>query len=188
MSENLRNYTKALYGLDHVVRLAGPADWDRPSPCAGWTARHVLGHVNAIQRYYEASIDGKPPPMNPMENPDQHVGDDPAATWAATRDAMLARLDQPGVLHQIITTHRGEEPVDAVIGFNVADTTVHTWDLARALGVDDRLDPGLVERATSLLAPVADGFRGPMGFADRVTVDADADAQAQLLALVGRQP
>ena len=98
MSTNLRLFTKAIYGMDHVVRLANPTDWTRPSPCDDWTARHVLGHVNAIQRYQESLIRGTEVSMNPMVDPDRHAGDDPAATWAATRDAILIALDEPGGL------------------------------------------------------------------------------------------
>lgn len=186
MSENLRWYTKALYGFDHVVRLAPVDAWDRPSPCEGWTARHVVGHVLAIQRFFEAAIDGREPSMNPMVDPHRHAGDDPAAAWAAARDAMLAALDRPGVLHTVVQSFRGPQEVDAMIGFNVADTTVHSWDLARALGVDDRLDPGCVTRALGLVEPIADGMRNPMVFGPRVDVDAEADAQRRLLAVTGR--
>ena len=185
MSENLRWYTKALYGFDHVVRLAGDGAWDRPSPCEGWTARHVIGHVIAIQHYLEATIDGRPPTMNPMVDPDRHAGPDPAATWAAVRDDMLAAVDRPDVIHRTVTSFRGEESVDDMIGMNVFDTTIHSWDLARALGVDDRLDPGLVERTTALLTPVADDMRSPMVFGPRVE-PAVADPQAALLGLAGR--
>ena len=83
MSDNLRWYTKALYGFDHVVRLAPVGGWDRPSPCEGWTARHVVGHVLAIQRYIEDAIQGRPPSMNPMVDPQLHAGDDPSGAWAA---------------------------------------------------------------------------------------------------------
>src|SRR5690606_33921516 len=140
MSENLRWYTKALYGLDHVVRLAPSDAWDSPSPCDEWSARDVIGHVIAVQRYLEATIGGLDAPMNPMVDPGRHAGDDPAAAWAAARDAMLTALDRPGVLRSRITTHHGDEEVDRFVGSNVVDTTVHTWDLARSLGVDERLD------------------------------------------------
>jgi len=187
MSENLRWYTKSLYGMDHVVRLAPPGRWNALAPsCPGWTGRHILGHVNAIQRYIESLVDGREPPMNPMVDPDRHAGDDPAATWAATRDAVLAALDQPGVLHRVVHTFRGDESIDEVIGQNIVDTTIHAWDLARALGVDDRLDPSLVAAIDTRLRPHADAMRGPMRYGPAVSVPAEADAQTRLLALTGR--
>ncbi len=187
MSENLRWYTKALYGFDHVVRLAPPGGWDRPSPCEGWTARHVVGHVTGVQRYIEAVVRGQQPTVNPMVDPHLIAGDDPAGAWAATRDSILEALDHPGVLHRVVTTFRGEEEVDGFIGFNVADTTIHSWDLARALGVDDRLDPGLVERASAIVLPIADSMRNPRFFGERVEPSDPNDPQAVLLAASGRR-
>jgi uncharacterized protein (TIGR03086 family) len=186
MSENLRWYTKALYGFDHVVRLARSGDWMKPSPCEGWTALHVLGHTIAVQRYIESCVNGSQPTMDPMTDPDRHAGADPAQTWAATRDSLLASLDHEGVIHRVVKTFRGEEEVDSMIGTNAIETTVHSWDLARALGVDDRLDPGLVSRAIELVAPRADGMRNPMLYGPRVEVGPDADPQTVLLATVGR--
>jgi len=187
MSENLRWYTKALYGMDHVVRLAVSDAWDSPSPCEGWTARHVIGHVIAVQRAHEAMIEDRPRPMHPMVNADQHAGVDPARTWAEARDAVLEALDHPNVLHHVAKSFRGEEPIDDLIGFNVIDTTIHSWDLARALGVDSRLDPGLVARTASLLLERVDSMRGARGYGPPIDVSGTADPQTVLLALAGRR-
>jgi uncharacterized protein (TIGR03086 family) len=187
MSENLRIWTKALYGFDHVARLAGPDDWDRPSPCEGWTARHVVGHVLAIQQYYAATIVGDEVTMNPMVDPHLHAGDDPYGAWSTARDAVLAAVDQPGVLHRVVQSWNGPKAVDDIVGFNVADTTIHSWDLARALGVDDRLDPDCAARALSNLEPVAERLRAGGMFAAPFDVDDAADVQARLLAVAGRR-
>ena len=187
MSENLRWYTKALYGMDHVVRLAKSDAWDNPSPCEEWTARHVIGHVIAVQRAHQAIIEDRPRPMHPMRDTDKHAGADPARTWAEARDAVLEVLDDPSVLHRVVKSFRGEEPIDDLLGFNVIDTTIHSWDLARALGVDSKLDPGLVARTTSLLAQRVDSMRGARGYGPEIDVPAKADPQTALLALAGRR-
>jgi len=50
-----------LDGLDlfsgAVARL-GASDWDRPSPCAGWRAVDVLGHVGAAVRFGTRLLEG----------------------------------------------------------------------------------------------------------------------------------
>jgi uncharacterized protein (TIGR03086 family) len=186
MSENLRIWTKALYGFDHVARLAGPDDWDRPSPCDGWTARHVIGHVLAIQRYMESLMRDTPVTMNPMVDPHLNAGDDPYGAWAAARDGILEAADQPGVLHRVVQNWSGPTAVDDMLGFNVADTTIHSWDLARALGVDDRLDPACVARALANVEPVAERLRAGGMFGAPVEIGAGADAQVRLLASTGR--
>jgi len=187
MSANLRWYTKALYQMDHVVRLAAPGAWDNPSPCKGWTARHVIGHVIAVQRAHEALVEDRRRPLNPMVDPDTHAGDDPAQTWAEARDAVLEALDHPSVLHRVVTSFRGEEPIDDVIAFNVIDTTIHSWDLARAVGADDQLDPGLVAFTTTLLARRVESMRGERGDAPELEAPPGADPQTALLALAGRE-
>jgi hypothetical protein len=50
-------------GLDFVtgilVRLGEP-DWERPSPCAGWTARDVVGHLAATMAIAVSAMQGRP--------------------------------------------------------------------------------------------------------------------------------
>ena len=65
---------------------------------------------------------------------------------------------------------------------------MHTWDLARATGQDDTLDP---ERCAVMLAgmePIEDAMRGSGQYGPRVEVPADADAQTRMLGFIGRDP
>jgi uncharacterized protein (TIGR03086 family) len=188
MSHNLRVFTKALYQFDHVARQATPDHWNRPSPCEGWTARHIVGHVVAVQHYMESLIRGTEPTMNPMKEPQRHAEGHAYEAWAAQRDTILEALDHDGVLHREVQNWNGPATVDAMIGNNVGDTTIHAWDLAQALEVDDHLDPQLVQHVLGTLTPVIDGMRGPIMFGPAVDVAADASPQDRLLALSGRQP
>lgn len=188
MSQNLRDYTKALYGFDHVVRLVPDGAWDAPSPCEGWTARHVIGHVIAVQRYVLSLVEGTDPTMDPFTDPDRHAGDDPAATWAETRDTLLAALDRPEVLRRRVPSFWGEIEIDQALESNLGDTTVHAWDLARAAGVDDRLDPGVAARAVELIEPRAEAMRESGMFGPVGALGDDPSAADRLLALAGRSP
>jgi hypothetical protein len=65
---------------------------------------------------------------------------------------------------------------------------MHTWDLARATGQDDTLDP---ERCAVMLAgsvPYEDAMRGSGQYGPRVDVPDEADAQTKLLGFIGRDP
>jgi uncharacterized protein (TIGR03086 family) len=186
MSENRDRYTRAIEAFGDVVSATDPSAWDARSPCDGWAARDIVGHVVAIQHAIIATITGERAPMNPMVDPGRHAGDDPAAAWRAVQAAVTEATSDPDVLGRMVKTWRGEVTVDDMLGYNVGDTTIHTWDLARAVGGDDRLDGTLVTAALDLLAPVADQMRGPNMFGQPVSVRDDADPQTRLLALVGR--
>lgn len=186
MTVNSARYEQALRGFSDVVGQATAESWSAPSPCSEWTARHVVGHVIAVQHAIVATIEGGRPPMNPMKDPDRHAGDDPAATWLDAMATIRAAIARADISNQVVTMWRGEMTVDEMLGYNIGDTTIHTWDLARALGVDDSLDPDLVEAALALYEPIADTMRAPNVFAEAVAVDIGADPQTRLLALVGR--
>jgi hypothetical protein len=70
----------------------------------------------------------------------------------------------------------------------VLDIAVHTWDLARAIGADESLDPDVVAFALTLQDTFDAGrqrgaFAPPPG-----KTPADSSAQARLLYLAGRRP
>ena len=70
----------------------------------------------------------------------------------------------------------------------ILDLVVHGWDLGRATGGDERLDPELVAMAYDYIAPVAELWRQAGAFGPAVPVPEGADQQTRLLALVGRHP
>jgi hypothetical protein len=65
---------------------------------------------------------------------------------------------------------------------------MHTWDLARATGQDDRLDPGFCAQLLGGMEPMEEVIRSSGHYGPRVEVPADADAQTRLLGFIGRDP
>jgi uncharacterized protein (TIGR03086 family) len=187
MSDNARIYVKTLYGFDHVVRSVPAAAWSNPSPCEGWSARDVLGHVIAVQGYVESLARGVAPTMNPYGTPGDLAGDDPLRAWSTARESVLAAIDGPGVLDHTVQTFRAEETIDNFLAWNVVDTLAHTWDLARAAGVDDHLDDDLVAHATTQAAPAIESMRQPPFFSSEVVTTSDPSPAAQFLAMLGRR-
>ena len=77
---------------------------------------------------------------------------------------------------------------EAVDRFYTADVFMHTWDLARATGQDETLDP---ERCAAMLEgmePMDELLRSSGQYGPRVPVPDDADPQTKLLAFIGRDP
>ena len=135
-----------------------PADaWDRPAPCEGWVARDVVRHmVEWMPGFFGGAL---VVPKGPS------VDDDPAGAWQNLADAVQAALDDPDVAASEFENRAGRYTVeDGVAIFCLADVLVHTWDLARATGQDDTLDPDAVHRALVGITSLDENFmqgRGP---------------------------
>ena len=68
------------------------------------------------------------------------------------------------------------------------DILVHIWDLARATGLDETLDPDEVHRLYVGMEPMDEALRQSGHFGPRVEVPETADEQTKLIAFTGRQP
>jgi len=164
-------------------RVAGAADWDAPSPVAGWVARDVVRHLVEWPRaFLSGSGYADLPPGPPVDL-------DPVGAWRAHTDAVQALLDDPASGAVVDDPHLGSMPLDQLISMiYTADVFMHTWDLARATGQDDTLDP---ERCATMLAgmeQMEDAIRGSGHYGPRFPVAEDADVQARLLGFIGRDP
>jgi len=158
--------------------------WEQPSPCEGWTARDVVRHlVEWVPAFFEAAGAPSLPPL-----PSPH--DDPAGAWEALRAGVQGWLDDPELATSVIEHPRAGRHAlcDAVGTFVVGDVLVHTWDLARATGQDETLDPDEVARTLAGSQPVEELMRSSGQYGPRVEVPTDADLQARLIAFTGRQP
>ncbi|GAB4055766.1 TIGR03086 family metal-binding protein [Catellatospora paridis] len=166
------------------VRGVAPGDWDRPAPCAGWVARDVVGHlVEWFPGFLRAGA-GVDLPKGPS------VAEDPVGAWTVHSDGVQALLDDPATADRVLNNPNiGEMPLDqAVAMFYTTDVFLHTWDLARATGQDERLD---AERCAMLLEgmlPMDAVLRSSGHYGPRVEVPDDADPQTRLLAFIGRTP
>ena len=188
MSENLRLYTSIVFGFEHVLRLVPGDAWDAPSPCEGWNTRQVAGHTMAVVNNI-AARGGVGTVVDVFEGIDAVPGDDPVTTFRQIRNRYLAATDHPGALQTMVTSRLGQMTMDEFLGRMCLDTLVHTWDLARAAGVDESLDPDAVAAVSAELQASDDHVvRAPGRYADAIAVDRDATAQDRLLAFTGRQP
>lgn len=70
----------------------------------------------------------------------------------------------------------------------LGDVLIHTWDLARAAGLDEQLDPQIVSDMLVGMLPLDDMLRGSGHYGPKVEVSIDADDQTKLIACTGRDP
>jgi uncharacterized protein (TIGR03086 family) len=179
MSEVAQRYFRIAH--DFSARIAGmrPDQWSAPTPCTEWTVRDIVAHV--ISNHRRALAGGSEPAAVTAE-------DDLATLWSTVSRDLLATLKDPERASTLVEGPFGEQPLESVVGgLLCADTLVHTWDLARATGQDERLDPGAVAKAAELATSVGERMRRPGGFAAKIESAPDADDQTRLLNVCGRE-
>lgn len=177
-------FVRVLDGFESVLAGVAPGGWDAPSPCAGWSAADVAGHVigdlQAIEAFATGRDDG---------DRDAHLvsdaGDDPLAAWRVARADTMAVLG-PAALARPVPSPWGLMPLEEFLGRSPLEFLVHTWDLAQATGQTAVPDPDLVRDAlepASQFAPLARlaGLVGP-----ECAVADQADDLTRLLAIMGR--
>ena len=175
-----RSYLDLAGGFGNVADSLATDDWDRSSPCAGWTARDVVAHVIDTQREFLTGHGVA------LADPPSLV--DPADAWRTHAAAVRAALADESVAGREFDGHYGPTTVgETLLRFYGFDMIAHRWDVAAAAGRahtfrDDDL---------TTLEQAADGFGDALyseGVCLRIDVPADADRQTRLLARLGRTP
>ena len=166
------------------VKEVSEEGWENPAPPDGWVARDVIGHLVEWIPAFISSAGGPALPEGPS------VDTDPVGAWTTLSDGVQALLDDPETAgmtidHPRAGTHRLDEAVNT---FFTNDVFMHTWDLARAAGLDETLDPDIVHELFVEMEPLDEVLRSSGQYGPRVEVPDDADEQTKLIAFIGRQP
>jgi len=149
------------------VRAAN-GKWDRRSPCDAWDARGVLEHVIG---FHDVLL------LRPLGLKPDRPRDDPQIRWELTYAA----------LEKAFELDIGPDAA-AMLPNVTRDVLVHTWDLARAVGADDRLDSQWCELFYTALPKDAAELSVSGMFDTAVAVGDQTDVQSKLLARLGRNP
>jgi uncharacterized protein (TIGR03086 family) len=167
-----------------TARVEGTTDWEAPAPVAGWTARDVVRHL--VEWFPGSLASGAGIALKPGPS----VDDDPVGAWRAHSEQVQALLEDPATADRVLQNpHTGALPLGpAVSQFYTSDVFMHTWDLARATGQDETLDPDLCAELLEGMEPMDDLLRSSGQYGPRVTVPDDADVQTKMLAFIGRDP
>ena len=165
------------------AHVRGASDWDAPAPVPGWRARDVVGHLVEWFPGFLAGgtglvLDHGPSPAA-----------DPVAAWRVHADAVQRLLDGPEADTPFEHPMVGAMPLpDAVDRFYATDVFLHTWDLARATGQDERLDAETCADLLAGMTPIEELLRSSGHYGPAVPVPDGSDVQTRLLGFIGRDP
>jgi len=183
-----------------LVTQATARDLTRPTPCADWTLHGLLRHMIAQHYGFAAASAGDGDLARWQLRP---LGADPVAAYRAAAERVLDAFAADGALDREFPlpeiTRDLMFPARQAISFHLVDYVVHSWDVARTLGLPVHLDPALLEVALRVAKAVPGGdARVEPGAAFGPAVDWSGDSGGsagsggscldQIVALLGRSP
>ena len=173
------------------LHAAPDSAWGNPTPCTEWTVRDLALHVIGGNHMSVALLDGATAEAAIAAIREATAGvSDVRAAFDESVAAQRAAFHRPGALDGTVHHVVGDIPARMLLGFRVADMLIHSWDLARGLGVDDTLDPEVLEVVWGFSRPMAEGMRasGRFGEGASGTLPDDAPLQQRVLDVHGRRP
>ena len=183
--------TAFLRGLDFfsgAVSGLDEAGWQGASPCQGWRALDVLGHVGQATRFGTLLLQGAQPGWSPVEPPGDAVEGSPRQWWQGLADQAREAVTAVDI-SQVVDSPMGRRSIGQGLSFPALDLFVHGWDLGKSAGLDLVLPAEAVEFARGILEPLPAGqVRNPRVFAAERPAPADASDSRAFLAWTGRDP
>jgi uncharacterized protein (TIGR03086 family) len=168
----------------HAIR---DDQWHLPTPCEKWDVRDLVGHLVYDNVWVPDLLAGRTIAEVGDRYEGDLLGDDPVGAWDRSIAAALDAFDQPGALEREVDLSFGRHPATLYIEQRTLDLGVHAWDLARAIGADERLPDDLVACLWERWAPEKEQIRASDVFAEPIDVPETADLQTRLVGLLGRR-
>ena len=168
------------------VGAVGDDQWELPTPCADWNVRELVNHLVYENRWTVPLMEGGTIAEVGDRYEGDLLGDEPKTAWDESSAEAVAAVTAGGALERTVNLSSGPTAAREYVSQLFADHLIHAWDLARAVGADDRLDPELVAACAAWFASMEDTYRAVGAIGERPQVPAGADAQTTLLAAFGR--
>jgi uncharacterized protein (TIGR03086 family) len=176
--------------FSELVSGISSEQWHAETPCSEWDVRTLVHHLLYEQRWTGPLLEGQTTEQVGDRFEGDLMGPD-ASSWAGLFASAVAQaheaVDAPGALQRTVHPSFGDSPGEEYVMQLTADLAIHSWDLARATGQDESIDPDGV----SLILPWAEAnsalLAGSGMFAEPVELEPDASDDARLLAILGRR-
>lgn len=174
-----------------VLAAVTPSQHGWVGPCDEWTVGDEINKLIASTRLFTAFGRRQPPDREyDLVKPPDVMGDDALGSFLDAAAACRAAWRVPGALDGMAPSTIGEANAKAVLHARVFDTTVISWDIAVACGIDPVIDDeqaAYVLRIARALVPAVRSVNAAR-YKDAVVARDDDPPLRQLIAATGRDP
>ncbi|MEU8802297.1 TIGR03086 family metal-binding protein [Spirillospora sp. NPDC048819] len=184
-------------GFERRLGAVRSEQWAWPTPCTEWNVRQLINHVTRGNLNYVHLLQGGTSAEFLRLRDADALGTDPLGAYGRSVRQCAEAFAAPGAFQRVLDYPLGKVTGRQALAVRTTDITIHTWDLAQAIGADDNLDPGLVawidgslEEIYADLAetPTAAGTTNRFFAASDGALARDASQQHRLLNRMGRTP
>lgn len=174
MSGAIERWTETAAVFSDRLGSVADADWGRPTPCSDWNVQGLVDHAVGSQTRFGSMLG--------LTVPD--------SSWATVQAEMAGLLSRPdAVAGAVAVPGLGELTKEQILDICTYDLLIHTWDLSRAIGGDERLPEPLVQSCMEWLQALpVEVLRSPGRYTSAVEVGPTASLQDRMLAFAGRTP
>jgi uncharacterized protein (TIGR03086 family) len=174
-------YRRLSAQFEDKIKKVPDGAWGDATPCTDWTVRDLVSHMIEMSQIHLSLVGQE-------AHPGPSVDDDPVGAFAVTREQIQSDLEDPERAKVTFKHRLGRWTfAEAIENAVCPDLVVHGWDLARATGQDERIDPQEFPLVWKSIKMVPDNLLRGMACGPEVAVAADADEQTRLLAYYGRK-
>lgn len=182
MTETSDRYRRLSAAFADKVAAVPPDRWTAVTPCAEWTVRDLVRHVTETPGMFFGLVGRE-------LQPGPSVDIDPLGAFSRTRDQVQADLDDTARAEAEFDGYFGRSTfTEAIDNFICFDLAIHGWDLARATGQHEPIDPAELPRLWRNVEMFGEAIRGEGTCGPAVDPPTDADEQTRLLSYLGRRP
>jgi len=174
-------FRRVLAGVTHE-------HWELATPCEEWDVRELVNHVLGGNVRYTMLLRGAGPAEVAATRSWDHIGADALASFDLSATEVVGAFGEQDALERTVHHPAGDRSGLDLLWLRIAEWTVHAWDLARAIGGDERLDPDLVDSLLARLDKHGTGLESGGYFTPALDAPSDAPPQTRLLLAVGRRP
>jgi uncharacterized protein (TIGR03086 family) len=141
--DDLQALESAGRALEQRLSAVQDDQLDRPSFCSGWSVYDLVNHVNGGGHRYLLLMQGAPAHDLAATRTQDHVRPDPLEAYLRWQRPLVVAFTEPGALDRIAHHPVGDRSGLHLLRMRTLDLTLHAWDLARSLDLEEALDAEL---------------------------------------------